>query len=107
MTGLAWGKRRMYFRRNMRTLTLVKPLILISCLMLTTSFTEANALARPFRYLTRSAGEVDYWPRWSPDGRRFAFSAEFFSPTKQCAAGCRGIAIAPVPERILEMGTAD
>ncbi|MBF6570590.1 MAG: PD40 domain-containing protein [Candidatus Binataceae bacterium] len=42
---------------------------------------------------------------WSPDGRRFAFSAEFFSPSKDCAAGCRGIAIAPVPRRILKLGT--
>jgi Tol biopolymer transport system component len=42
---------------------------------------------------------------WSPDGRRFAFSAEFFSPPKVCAAGCRGIAIAPVPGRILKVGT--
>jgi Tol biopolymer transport system component len=41
----------------------------------------------------------------SPDGRRFAFSAEFFSPPKVCAAGCRGIAIAPVPRRILKIGT--
>jgi dipeptidyl aminopeptidase/acylaminoacyl peptidase len=44
---------------------------------------------------------------WSPDGRRFAFSAEFFSPRKACAAGCRGIAIAPVPRRILKLGTKD
>lgn len=44
---------------------------------------------------------------WSPDGRRFAFSAEFFTPSKSCAAGCRGIAIAPVPSRILKIGTAN
>jgi len=43
---------------------------------------------------------------WSPEGRRFAFSAEFFTPTKLCSAGCRGIAVAPVPERILKLGTA-
>lgn len=42
---------------------------------------------------------------WSPDGRHFAFSAEFFFPPKSCAAGCRGIAIAPVPWRILKLGT--
>ncbi|HYL59120.1 MAG TPA: hypothetical protein VEU51_09625 [Candidatus Acidoferrales bacterium] len=42
---------------------------------------------------------------WSPDGRRIAFSAEFFLPRKSCAAGCRGIAIAPVPARILHIGT--
>jgi Tol biopolymer transport system component len=42
---------------------------------------------------------------WAPDGRRFAFSAEFFSPQKSCAAGCRGIAVAPVPPRILRLGT--
>ncbi len=44
---------------------------------------------------------------WSPDGRRFAFSAEFFTPAKQCSAGCRGIAIAPIPKRILRLGTTD
>ncbi len=42
---------------------------------------------------------------WSPDGRRFAFSAEFFKPAKHCSAGCRGIAVAPVPKRILRLGT--
>jgi Tol biopolymer transport system component len=42
---------------------------------------------------------------WSPDGLRIAFSAEFFTPAKECAAGCRGIAIAPVPRKILKLGT--
>jgi Tol biopolymer transport system component len=42
---------------------------------------------------------------WSPDGRRFAFSAEFLVPAKVCAAGCRGIAIAPVPAKIRKLGT--
>ncbi|HUO06080.1 MAG TPA: hypothetical protein VMU16_12860 [Candidatus Binataceae bacterium] len=44
---------------------------------------------------------------WSPDGRRFAFSAEFFLPSNQCSAGCRGIAIAPIPPQILKFGTAN
>jgi Tol biopolymer transport system component len=43
---------------------------------------------------------------WSPDGLRFAFSAEFFLPAKVCAAGCRGIAIAPVPAKIRKLETA-
>jgi Tol biopolymer transport system component len=42
---------------------------------------------------------------WSPDGRHFAFSAEFFLPAQACAAGCRGIAIAPVPAKIRKLGT--
>ncbi len=42
---------------------------------------------------------------WSPDGRRFAFSAEFFTPPSVCATGCRGIAVAPVPAQILKLGT--
>lgn len=41
---------------------------------------------------------------WAPDGRRFAFSAEYFTPKKSCAMGCRGIAIAPVPKKILRIG---
>jgi Tol biopolymer transport system component len=44
---------------------------------------------------------------WSPDGRRIAFSAEFFKPAANCAMGCRGIAIAPVPTKILRLGTAN
>ncbi len=44
---------------------------------------------------------------WAPDGRRFAFSAEYFSPKSSCGMGCRGIAIAPVPNKILKIGTAD
>jgi Tol biopolymer transport system component len=43
---------------------------------------------------------------WSPDGRRFAFSAEYFKPAKTCAPGCRGIAVAQIPHRILKLGTA-
>jgi Tol biopolymer transport system component len=74
----------------MRGLTLVRPLVLISCLMLMTSFTEANPLARPFRYLTRSAGKVDYWPRWSPDGKTVLFSRCDIS------SGCGGGAAAGV-----------
>jgi Tol biopolymer transport system component len=42
---------------------------------------------------------------WSPDGKRIAFSAEFFAPKKDCAAGCRGVAISPVPRKILKLGT--
>ena len=42
---------------------------------------------------------------WAPDGRRFAFSAEYFTPKSSCGAGCRGIAIAPVPAKILKIGT--
>jgi hypothetical protein len=33
------------------------------------------------------------------------FSAEFFLPAKVCAAGCRGIAIAPVPAKTRKLGT--
>jgi Tol biopolymer transport system component len=44
---------------------------------------------------------------WAPDGRRFAFSGVFGKNNKACAAGCRGIAIAPVPAKILKLGTAD
>jgi len=43
---------------------------------------------------------------WAPGGRRFAFSAEYFTPKSWCAMGCRGIAIAPVPDKILRLGTA-
>jgi Tol biopolymer transport system component len=43
---------------------------------------------------------------WSPDGRRFAFSAVFGRNNSACAAGCRGIALAPVPAKILKLGTA-
>jgi Tol biopolymer transport system component len=42
---------------------------------------------------------------WSPDGRRIAFSAEYFTPKSSCALGCRGIGIAPVPNSILRLGT--
>ena len=44
---------------------------------------------------------------WAPDGRRFAFSAEFLLPPKSCSFGCRGIAIAPVPTKILRLGTVN
>ena len=44
---------------------------------------------------------------WSPDGRRFAFSGVFGARNPACAKGCRGIAIAPVPRRILKLGTAN
>ena len=43
---------------------------------------------------------------WSPDGKRVAFSAEYFTPKSSCTMGCRGIAIAPVPGKILRLGTA-
>jgi len=44
---------------------------------------------------------------WSPDGRRFAFSGVFGARNRKCSAGCRGIAIAPVPASILKLGTAN
>jgi Tol biopolymer transport system component len=44
---------------------------------------------------------------WSPDGRLIAFSAEYFTPKVSCSMGCRGIVIAPVPEKILRLGTGD
>lgn len=44
---------------------------------------------------------------WAPDGRHFAFSAEYFTPNSSCGMGCRGIAVAPVPPKILKIGTAD
>ncbi len=44
---------------------------------------------------------------WSPDGRRFAFSGVFGAKNRACVAGCRGIAIAPVPAKILRLGTAN
>ncbi len=44
---------------------------------------------------------------WSPDGRRFAFSGVFGGKNPACAAGCRGIATAPVPAKILRLGTAN
>ena len=33
-----------------------------------------GALARPVHRLTHSSGVVDYWPRFSPDGRTALFS---------------------------------
>jgi Tol biopolymer transport system component len=42
---------------------------------------------------------------WAPDGRHFAFSAVWGGANKACTAGCRGIAIAPVPQKILRFGT--
>jgi Tol biopolymer transport system component len=44
---------------------------------------------------------------WAPDGRHVAFSAEYFTPKSSCGMGCRGIAIAPVPKKILKIGTAE
>ncbi len=44
---------------------------------------------------------------WSPDGRQFAFSGVFGRNNPKCAAGCRGIAIAPIPAKILRFGTAN
>ncbi len=44
---------------------------------------------------------------WSPDGRRFAFSGVFGARNRKCSAGCRGIAIAPVPASILRLGTVN
>ena len=44
---------------------------------------------------------------WSPDGRHFAFSGVFGGKNPKCSAGCRGIAIAPVPARIRSLGTAN
>jgi Tol biopolymer transport system component len=43
---------------------------------------------------------------WAPDGRRFAFSAAWGNGKNACKGGCRGIAIAPVPHKILRFGTA-
>jgi dipeptidyl aminopeptidase/acylaminoacyl peptidase len=43
---------------------------------------------------------------WAPDGRRFAFSAAWGRRKQACGSGCRGIAIAPVPHKILRFGTA-
>jgi Tol biopolymer transport system component len=44
---------------------------------------------------------------WAPDGKRFLFSYAFGDPTAgKCAGGgCRGIAIAPVPAKIRQLGT--
>lgn len=44
---------------------------------------------------------------WSPDGRRFAFSGVFGTRNPKCSAGCRGVAIAPVPASILRLGTSN
>ena len=46
---------------------------------------------------------------WSPDGRRFAFSYIFGNHNQGACApdGCRGIRIAPVPAKILRLGTAN
>ena len=44
---------------------------------------------------------------WSPDGRQFAFSGVFGSKNPACKKGCRGIAIAPVPAKILKLGTSN
>jgi hypothetical protein len=45
---------------------------------------------------------------WAPDGKRFLFSYAFGDPIAgKCAGGgCRGIAIAPVPAKIRQLGTA-
>jgi Tol biopolymer transport system component len=42
---------------------------------------------------------------WAPDGRHFAFSAAWGPGNQACGSGCRGIAIAPVPRKILRFGT--
>jgi dipeptidyl aminopeptidase/acylaminoacyl peptidase len=44
---------------------------------------------------------------WSPDGRRFAFSGVFGARNSKCSAGCRGIAIAPVPAKVRKLGTTN
>jgi len=46
---------------------------------------------------------------WSPDGKRFAFSYMFGNHNQGACApdGCRGIRIAPVPAKILRLGTAN
>ena len=43
-----------------------------------------EALARPFRRLTRPSGVVDYWPRFSPDGKTVLFSR------CEISSGCGG-----------------
>src|SRR6266852_8175602 len=44
-----------------------------------------SASAHPFHYVTHRGGEVDYWPRWSPDGRTILFSRCDISTT--CGGG--------------------
>ena len=43
-----------------------------------------EALARPFRRLTHEPGVVDYWPRFSPDGKTVLFSR------CEISSGCGG-----------------
>ena len=38
------------------------------------ALTAAAANARPYQFITHVAGDVDYWPRFSPDGKTILFS---------------------------------
>jgi len=45
------------------------------------------ANARPYHFITHVAGDVDYWPRFSPDGNTILFSrCEITTPSPGCRA---------------------
>ncbi len=59
----------------MRIVKSLSPFVsaLAALAMLATGF-SASAQVRPFRRLTREPGAVDYWPRFSPNGKTVLFS---------------------------------
>lgn len=67
--------------KTARTLTSVSLLLAFSLAALAL---PRDAFARPFRHLTRQSGVVDYWPRFSPDGKTVMFSR------CELSSGCGG-----------------
>ena len=63
--------------RNQLTRTLLAASLIASFAIL---LVAPGASARPFRYVTHPQGLVDYWPRWSPDGKQSCSAAAMRPP---------------------------
>src|SRR4029453_16499723 len=57
---------------------------IVAAVLLALAASQEAALARPVRILTRHPGVVDYWPRFSPDGKTVLFSR------CETSSGCGG-----------------
>ncbi len=76
---MAFGKSRLDSKRRMRV-SLTGAIFFAAILAAAASIADA----RSYRFITHTAGNVDYWPRFSPDGKTVLFSR------CEISSGCGG-----------------